>query len=417
MKHLLLALFCMAGSLLTSLQAQQSEVFNKHLRTLTARVNGDWSRPPVADMEKEDRILIEFDELTREYHRFEYVIRHCNADWKPSALNEIDYLRGFNNNKIEQYDPSMNTLMEYTHYRLQIPNEQVQITQSGNYEVLIFHEDNSETPAAIARFALADNKIRIAAQVSSNTDIDLNQTHQQVSFAVQYNGLNIRNPQDELKVVVRQNNRPDNQVTGLTPTSITGNGVRYDHNRSLIFDAGNEYRRFEMLSYYHHGMGIERIERFDAYYHATLYLDRPRVNYIYDRDQNGAFIIRNDETNYSDIEADYMLVHFALDTGGEPVSGGEIYLQGEFTRNNFTPEYRMKFNPESGFYENTQLMKQGLYNYQYIFKPENGKKTATQLTEGNFYETENDYQIYVYYRPFAARADQLIGFLPLKYTP
>lgn len=415
MKQFLLFLLCSACSSTAALRAQQSEILADNVRTLIVRVNNDPNRSPVADLNKRERITISFDELSHEYHRFEYVIRHCNADWQQSSLLEMDYLNGFNNNPIEKYETSMNTTMEYTHYSLQIPNERVQLTQSGNYEVQIFDEGDSENPAAIARFSLLDSKVSIGAQVSANTDIDLNRTHQQVSFSVHYNGINVRNPQEELKVFVRQNNRTDNQVSGINPTYITGNSVRYEHNRSLIFDAGNEYRRFEMLSYYHHGMGIDHIQRFGDYYHATLYVDKPRTNYVYDEDQNGIFLIRSDDTDHPNTEADYMLVHFTFDANGKEIPGGDIYLQGGFSYNSLIPPYRMQFNPESGCYESTQLMKQGYYNYQYVFKSSANGKTSTQPTAGNFYETENDYQIYVYYRPFAARADSLVGFLTLKY--
>lgn len=414
MKQILFSFLYIMGASAACLHAQQSEVLAENIHTLVVRVNNDWSRPPVADLNERERITISFDELSPEYQRFEYVIRHCDADWKQSSLFEIDYLKGFNNNPIEDYETSMNTLMEYTHYTLQIPNKQVQLTQSGNYEVLIYGENDSNNPVAIARFSLLDSKVLIGAQVSANTDIDLNRTHQQVSFSVNYNSLPVRNPQQELKVFVRQNNRTDNQVSGINPTYITGNSVRYEHNRSLIFEAGNEYRRFEMLSYYHSGMGIDKILRFGDYYHATLYVDKPRRNYVYDEDQNGIFIIRSDETNRADTEADYMLVHFTFDANGEQLPDGEIYLQGEFTYNSLTPPYRMTFNPETGCYENLQLMKQGYYNYQYVYKPSKGK-TGTQPTEGNFYQTENEYQIYVYHRPFAGRADSLVGFFTIKY--
>lgn len=402
-------------SIFSGLQAQQSETLRKDIQTLIVRVDDDWERPPVADMDKNEHIVIRFDQLSHDYHRFEYVIRHCNADWKPSSLNEIDYLRGFNNNPIEEYSTSINTIMEYTHYTLRIPNEQVQLTQSGNYEVLIYDEDDGEHPVAIARFALQDNKVRIAAQVSGNTDIDFNQTHQQVSLSVSYKGLTVRNPQQELKLLVRQNRRIDNQVNQLNPSYVSDGFVRYEHNRNLIFDAGNEYRKFEMLSYYHDGMGIDKIARYGDYYHATLYVGHPRTNYIYDEDQDGAFLIRCDNSSDPNTEADYMLVHFAFDDNNTPILGGDIYVQGEFTSNALTEPYRMAFNKDIGCYESIQLMKQGFYNYQYVFKPSDGGKVTTQPTEGNFYQTENQYEIYVYYRPFGARADSLVGFLTIKY--
>ncbi len=415
MRLIVLSCLILCCSFADLLFAQQSEVLADHIRTLIVKVDGDWNRPPVADLGKGERITICFDELSHSYHRFQYVIRHCNADWQLSSLFETDYLNGFNDNPVEDYETSINTIMEYTNYRFSIPNERVRLTQSGNYEVSIYDEGGRTSPVAIARFSLVDSKVLVGAQVSANTDIDLNKSHQQVSFTVHYNGLTIRNPQDELKVFVQQNNRPDNRVGDLKPSFIAANSVRYEHNRNLIFGGGNEYRRFEMVSYYHSGMGIQEIQRYGDYYHATLEVDRARKNYIYDEDQNGIFVIRNDETHYPDTEADYMLTHFAFDPQDEDFPDGDLYVQGDFTYNSMSPAYRMDYNSQSGFYENTQLMKQGYYNYQYVFKPRGNGPTTTLFTEGNFYQTENMYYIYVYYRPFAARTDSLVGFFPIQY--
>ncbi len=399
--------------------AQTSEIKSDEIHTLLVRVNDEWGKPPVANMAEGDEIVIRFDRLTHEYRRFEYTIRHCNADWTPSDLMEIDYLEGFNGNPVENYEPSMNTLVEYTHYSLRIPNEQVRLTRPGNYEVAFYDRDGEDNEAvAIARFSLLQPRVAISATVSSNTDIDLNRTHQQVSFGVNYKGISVSNPAEEIKVVVQQNNRTDNQVAGIKPTYITGNGVRYEHNRALIFDAGNEYRRFEMLAYNQPGMGFDRTERYGEYYHATLHTDRPRRNYVYDEDQNGAFLIRNDESRSAsanpDSESDYLLVHFTFVPDGH-IPEGNIYLEGDFTHHRLTPAYEMKYNPEKRIYETTQLLKLGYYNYQYIFRPEEAGDGVPQSTlsptEGNFYQTENEYQIYVYHRPFGNRSDDLIGFL------
>lgn len=426
MKHsgilLFIFLFCSA------LQAQDCEVRSPYVKTLMARVNDEWDRLPVLSPEKGEVLSIRFDELSHEYRRYAYSIKHCNADWTDSHLSETEYMVGFNGNTIDDYEHSMNTLVEYTHYHLTIPNEDVRITRAGNYEVTIYDDDiGAQEPVAIVRFSVLSPKVLVGATVSSNTDIDLNRTHQQVSFTLSYKGLQVSNPVDEFKVVVRQNNRTDNQVTGLKPSYVTSSGLRYEHNRSLIFDAGNEYRRFEMLYYNEAGMGIERVEQYDDYYHATLYADEPRRNYVYDEDQDGAFLIRNSDTRTSELsphtESDYLFVHFTFLPGDEAarLQSGEVYLNGYFTHNSFSPDYRMDYNPEARLYEKTLLLKQGYYNYQYLFCPggrEAGQSAPSAAspgpTEGDFYETENEYQIYVYHRPFGGRCDELVGFLQIR---
>ena len=256
--------------------------------------------------------------------------------------------------------------------------------------------------------------MNVSAQVSSDTEIDRNKTHQQVSFSIQYKGYPIRNPQNEVKVHVLQDNRTDNWVTNLHPSYIGPDQLRYEHNRALIFPAGNEYRRFEMVSTRYASQGVESIRYHAPYYHVTLRPDEPRLlNYSYDQDQNGRFVIRYDEAVDNTTEADYFFVHFSL-LWENPLTEGNFYLQGAFTYDNFNEESRLKYNAEAHAYECTQLLKQGAYNYQYLYVAPGTTVGSTAQAEGNFYETENEYLILVYHRPFGERYDRLIGMQQVK---
>lgn len=390
-------------------KAQKNEVFSPHIQSLQVKVNDNWLAPPIVSLNSEDILNISFDEMSHEYHRFQYVISHCNADWTPSGLSEIDFLEGFNNSPIENYQNSINTTMLYTHYSISFPNDQVKLKVSGNYIITIYNDNDDSKPVCKVCFSVIEKKVTISAKVSSNTDIDNNKSHQQVSFSVNYAGYNIRNPQNEIKIKVMQNLREDNCITNALPSYVSSNELRYEYNKNLIFDAGNEYRRFEMVSVRYAAQGIQSIQFFDPYYHVTLFPDELRIrNYSYDRDQNGRYLVRYDLATNNDIEADYLLVHFSLPWKNE-LPNGDFYLQGAFTHDNLTESYRLKYNQETHSFETVQLLKQGAYNYQYLFVPTGSKKTTGALTEGNFYETENEYLILVYHRPFGERYDHLIG--------
>ena len=370
--------------------AQRTEVYNQHIHTVQVIANNDYMSPAVIRLGENETVEISFDHLTHDYHRYQYILTHCNADWTPSDLSETEYLDGFNDNPIEDHDISVNTTLPYTHYRLTLPNDQVQLKLSGNY------------------------RLNVSAQVSSDTEIDRNKTHQQVSFSIQYKGYPIRNPQNEVKVHVLQDNRTDNWVTNLHPSYIGPDQLRYEHNRALIFPAGNEYRRFEMVSTRYASQGVESIRYHAPYYHVTLRPDEPRLlNYSYDQDQNGRFVIRYDEAVDNATEADYFFVHFSL-LWENPLTEGNFYLQGAFTYDNFNEESRLKYNAETHAYECTQLLKQGAYNYQYLYVAPGTTVGSTAQAEGNFYETENEYLILVYHRAFGERYDRLIGMQQVK---
>ena len=413
LKAILILLFCSA----TCLMAQRTEVLSPHIQTVQLIVNDDYRLPTIIKLGSDDYIDISFDQLSHDYHRYQYILSHCDANWERSNLSDFDFLDGFNNNYIEDAETSMNTMVPYTHYRFTLPNEYVRLTISGNYMIEIFDEDDMSKPVLKTYFRVAESQVSISASVSSDTDIDRNKSHQQVSFDINYKGYTIRNPQQEVKVHVLQNNRIDNMVSNVLPSYVSPNELRYTNNRSLIFPAGNEYRRFEIVSTKYAGMGVESLGYYAPYYHATLYPDHLRtLNYLYDSDQNGKYLVRYNDAVDSNTEADYFFVHFALDSD-HLLTGGNVYLQGEFTYDLFNEQTQMKYNSESYMYESVQLLKQGSYNYQYLYVPQGSTKGETGLTEGNYYQTENEYLILVYHKPFGERYDRLIGVKQITFTP
>lgn len=414
MKRYLLFLFLIPCAML--MNAQQAFVNVPHIKTLQTIANGNWMAPPIIHLNTPDHIEISFDELTHEYHRYTYKITHCNADWTPSDLFETDYLQGFNDNVIEDYENSLNTTMLYTHYRFTLPNEEVQLLISGNYLVSIYGEDNEDTPVAQTWFSVIEPRVGIAMQVSSNTDIDTNDSHQQVSFTINYPGMNVTSPQAEFKTRVYQNLRTDNCVSDIQPTYLQPGQMQFVHNRSLIFPAGNEYRRFEIINMHYGYQDVDQMQYFDPYYHATLYPDLPRRNYSYDQDQNGRYFIRYDMAQNSDTEADYLFVHFTLEGFDSPLPDGKFYLSGAFTYDQFDADCALTYNEQSHCYEGVQLLKQGAYNWLYLFVPDDSTTGQTAQAAGNFYETENEYLVMVYHRPFGGRYDRLVGMKSVKFT-
>lgn len=393
---------------------QQNTALLPTIKTLRIIANENWEVPPIITLGEEESLVLSFDELTHDFHNYRYKITHCNANWEASNLSEMDYIDGFNDNLIEDYERSMNTTLLYTHYQFTLPNDNVQLISSGNFQVAVYDEDKPEKNIALFYFSIVDPKTSIRTSVSSNTLIDTNRTHQQVNFSVNYKEMNLHNAQSELKTVVLQNRRWDNAVFGVNPTSVTGQQANYTNNRHLIFEAGNEYRRFELTNANILMQGVKSIQRFEPYYHATLYTDFPRKNYIFDKDQNGLYVIRYDDAQEDDTEADYIFVHFSLSMDS-PLLNKKVYLQGAFTNDLFTEENQMKYNFKTKTYEGVELLKMGAYNYLYLSVPHGENKGSYMPIEGDFYQTENEYLILIYYRPFGTRYDQLIGVQRVKY--
>lgn len=390
-------------------QPYETRSFSDRFKTLRTQVEGRELFPPIIDLNTNEHITISFDEMTEEVSYLQYSLVHCNADWRPSALSDLEYLDGFNTNPIEEFDFSMATFAHYVHYSLTLPNEDVQFKVSGNYVLLVYPENEPERVLLQVCFSVYENNILVAPSVTSRTDIDYNREHQQVSVTLNANNYRIQNPYNELKVSVTQNGRRDNEVIVNRPLRIQGSQIFFDHDRNLIFEAGNEFRRFEMVATRYAGLGVANIYHFDPYYHVELTPVKPRSesSYLYDQTQNGRFVIRQSGASDSDTEADYFVVHFTLDS--DPIPGGKIYIDGELTNHLYSPYNEMVYNPQTEQYEKTLLLKQGSYNYQYLFLPDGARTATAAPVEGNYYQTVNEYLVKVYHRAPGERYDRFIG--------
>lgn len=397
--------------------AQRNIIYNDRIATLQVVAGENWLMPPVIKLNSfsdANYIQISFDDLTHTYQRYTYTIEHCEADWSTSdELFSSDYVEGFaEGNTIDDVEESLNTNILYNHYSLVIPNEYCKLKLSGNYKITVYDENADREPMFTACFMVVEPQMGVSLNVSANTDIDINNSHQQVSMNLNYGGTVVNNHQEQIKTVVTQNQRWDNAKINAKPQFVMSDGLRWEHNRDLIFDAGNEYHKYEILDIHHTTMGIDYLEWDGENYNVYPFSSKERLNYLYDEDANGAFYIRNSDNIENDRTCEYVLVHYRLYCPQKVK--GDVYINGIWTNNQFVPKYKMEYNDEKMCYEAVIMQKQGYYSYQYILLDESGV-SHIMPTEGSFYQTENTYQAYVYYKEPGGRYDRLVGYQSLKY--
>lgn len=415
MKKTLLILLSLI--LVKNVSAQRNEIYDRGIASLQVVAGQQWLSLPIIKLGSHgpnERINISFDDLTHTYHRYVYRIEHCEADWTVSdQLFSSDYIEGFQDgNTIDDIVESINTNTLYTHYSLQIPNEQCSLKMSGNYKLTVYDENDGDRPMFTACFMVIEPAMGVALDVTTNTDIDINKAHQQVSMQVNYGGINVTDPMSQIKTVIMQNRRWDNAKVNPRPQYIMPDGLKWEHNRDLIFQAGNEYHKYEILDVDHPSMGIDRIVWDGNDYQVYPYVCTPRPNYLYDEDANGAFYIRNSDNIENDISSEYVYVHYTLKTPQR--FAGDIYVNGAWTNDQFTPEYLMTYDEINKCYTATIRQKQGYYSYQYVLVDVNGVSQAVP-SEGSFYQTENKYQALVYYRGHGERTDRLVGYQEVQF--
>ncbi|MFC4723416.1 DUF5103 domain-containing protein [Geojedonia litorea] len=376
-----------------------------YIKTITFKGNTPESQLPILRLG--EPLVLEFDALNGNEDDFYYVIEHYNFDWTPSQLVKSEYLQGFDNQRIRDYQNSFNTYQIYSHYNLTIPNEQTRgLTKSGNYLISIFDDYNELVFSR--KFMIYEELVNVGVSIKRSRDVKYINEKQSVDFVIGTNRINFNNPSETIKTLVVQNNNLNTAISNLKPQYTLGNELIYKYTTESSFWAGNEYFFFENKDVRAANVGVQYIDLFDIY-HNYLFANRSRANqpYTYNPDINGNFLITALDADDVSIEADYTMMHFALQypklTGGET-----IYVYGNYNNYALEDSNKLAFNSESGYYEAAIKLKQGFYNYKYVITDANGQLNEGAIS-GNFYQTENNYKVLVYYRDLGARYDKLIG--------
>ncbi|MBN2805902.1 MAG: DUF5103 domain-containing protein [Prolixibacteraceae bacterium] len=386
-------------------------VYDDHIKTVEMYRAGWKLSNPIIRLNSEEQLVFSFDDLSNVRRNYYYTIYHCDRQWRISKLSQQEYLDSFTDFPLIDSEYSVNTTVGYINYLLKLPNNDVPIIYSGNYALVIFDRDEPDVPLITWRFYVVEPRVTIDARIRRATFDPLNGENQEIDFRINHGSFSIQDPISDIQVMVKQNRRTDNALTSLKPMYF-GNGVlEYDYDVENTFPGGNEFRFFEIRGIKYPGEGVENIEYHDPLYHATLIpgVLRTRSPYSFYKEMNGNFFIEAYQKSYPDVEADYQFVHFTLKMD-YPLPGGGVYVFGQLSNWQCTAMNRMTWNFDTNCYELTMLLKQGYYNYQYAYKDDEEQLVKPENLEGSHFQTENDYQLFVYYGRITDRYDRLIGY-------
>ena len=352
---------------------------------------------------------LQFDDLFGNEANYYYEIVHCDYNWNSSGLPKAEYLEGFDNQRIQDYTNSFNTLQIYSHYKLSIPNQfTLRLKISGNYMIKIL--DENKDVVFSRKLILYEDQATVPIQVKRARVVSTIETKQNLDFTVRSNSITFQNPMKNVKVVLMQNGNLNNVIQNIVPQYTIGNDLIYKYDTETQFWAGNEFLYFENKDIKAAANNIAKIDANKAIYGSRLFTSAARANFQYtnNQDVNGNFVVKNINAANSEIEADYAWVYFSLSA---PTfrSNKDIYVTGMFNNYSFTSEYKMEYNPTKALYEKAILIKQGFTNFQYTIADNKGVIDYENAIDGNFYQTENEYTILVYYRAGIDRYDRVIG--------
>jgi hypothetical protein len=351
----------------------------------------------------------QFDDLYGNEANYYYEIIHCDYNWKPTEIPKNEYLKGFDNQRILNYDNSFNTLQIYSHYTLTIPNQQTQqLLISGNYILKILNEDREVVLSR--KFFLFEDLTAVPIQIKRARTISNLEAKHNLDFAIKSKTITFQNPLNNIKVLLFQNGNTNNSIKNIKPQYTIGNDLIYKYDTETQFWAGNEYLYFENKEIRAATNNVARVDANTDIYNTYLYTNNALANFPYSlrEDVNGRFVVLNLNSNNSGIEADYAWVYFSLSAPSFRLNK-DIYLSGMFNNYALSPEYKMEYNPKKGIYEKAVLIKQGFTNFKYVIADSKGTIDNENNIDGNFYQTENDYTVLVYYHDNIARYDRIVG--------
>ncbi|MBA3648378.1 MAG: DUF5103 domain-containing protein [Chitinophagales bacterium] len=388
----------------------RDQIFTASVRTVQLYVNPLPLSDAVIPLNGPSQLHLAFDDLEGDKKNYFYTLILCNYDWTPSDLNPFGYLEGFQQQEIITFSFSFNTYQHFTHYDLQFPNADIRITKSGNYVLKVYADNDPGKVVLTRRFIVFESNLQVITDVHQPLSAKYSRTHQEVDFSLNYSGMSISNPQNDIHVLLMQNFRWDNAISNLSPLFQRSNQLDYNYEMENAFEAGKEFRNFDTRTIRYRTEHVKEIKTSNDVTDILLFSDEVRAGtpYFFRRDIDGKFLPATQDYPEEALQADYVWVYFTLPFD-YPVKEGKIYLFGKFTDWQLLPDFQMQWNPKLFAYEAKAYLKQGYYEYEYIYSDNNGN-AETDLIEGNSYETQNTYQVFVYYRPFGARYDQVIAY-------
>lgn len=400
--HLIFLLFIAIS--FTRAQVLEEITLSSTIKSISFKgVNNEKNQFPIVQIG--EHFILSFDDLIAQEQDYYYTIEYFNYDWTPSFLFKNEYLTGIDNQRIINYKNSFGTLQKYTHYELKLPNEQTQFKISGNYMISIYNSDDELMFRR--KFLIYEDLATLRGGVYRSRALENFNTHQSVQFIINPINFKLRNPNTDLQIIILQNDQWDNTKKLSKPQYIVGSELHYKYDIHSQFEGGNEFLYFDSKDSPIINLGIQSIDLEDLY---NIYLftdnERKREPYTYNPDINGDFFINTAQGRNSSIEADYNLVFFSL-SKQYTLQDEEIYIYGKFSNYELKEEYKLIYNPNFEVYQGVLLLKQGFYNYKYVWKTKHGLEK--NKISGSHATAENRYTILVYTKILGRQYDSLIA--------
>ncbi|MCF8417999.1 MAG: DUF5103 domain-containing protein [Melioribacteraceae bacterium] len=355
---------------------------------------------------RQNNITIQFDVASSSMPNLSIVFRFCDQDWKPYSNYFLEN-PGYNtDNSLWLETLPTSVVKAKYHFKGSYPNENVNFPFSGKWKFYI--TDNSDTSIVYAtgKFFVVRQSVPLDAALSRfriNEILDIpNSANRSFNLSVEFNLPPGLFPNYVKNVEVVENRKLSSPI--IINREKYGDVRFYEWNGSDQFKffardllPGNEYRTTDLMD----------INRFYGP-NVNAQLDELETSRFYKLgydDLGGSSKLLKYKNDY----ANYLNVQFSL---RPPEEDRRIFLTGSFNDWKVLPEFEMK--NDDGIYRSNVLLKRGIYDYAYVAAEYYDGVIVDEdwlWLEGNFWETENDYYIFLYYESTENGGyDKIIGY-------
>lgn len=357
------------------------------VRSVQLNPTGDPSSAPILQLGQSQQLHLSFEILEFDSRQFQITFSHHNPDWSRSSLPPEFFIEGRDTQYLDAGQVSRAQRPSYRQYSYLFPNNQLQFTKSGNYQLQIRDHDNGELILQLP-FFVTENQgdTRSIVETFPVPRQNMRVMHRPVGW---YSIPNfVDQPFFDLEFYFTQNQFWGKQREADELDFSDPNEVKFELSNQNSFVGDYEFLFLSLNNLSESNPQI--VESGTGEYPPTIYLTDDVSGFSsFQTPQLGRYGSPN-----MNLTAQYANVVFTFDPGKEISDGQEIYLTGDFNNWMIEPKTRLTRNSNLNRWQTSTIIKEGSYNYKYVLMADN--QIDDLYFDDLFSRTRQEYHSFVY---------------------